>query len=174
MIVSVYDSDSDILTSAKQDGYEVERNIIQGVQNKTLIVGSTGETVIKRSEILAMDHNVYLVSTSSEQWEFCINELEALASEKMELKSSAGEVGTRYKIVNTEKYVNLVANGYPINFWKTESMPNEVSDLIMSLMFISAIEVAKNRSLEFKIDSEVTNRIAKEYELSETYLDFHK
>lgn len=174
MQVSIYDSDTTKLVKARQYGFATEENLEVGVEEKLLIVGATGETVIKRSEILAMEHSAYLVSASSEQWEFCISELEALSSEKIDLQSNGEKIGTRYKIRNTEKYVILIADGQPINFWKTESMPNEVSDLIMSLILVSAVEIATNSSLLRKINSDIVNELEKRYELSKIYLEYHK
>jgi len=175
MHVAIYDSDTAKLIKAQQYGFNIEKNLESAVKEKYLIIGATGETVIGRSEILAMEHNTYLISASSEQWEFCISELEALSFEKMDFFRGDGEdIGTRYKIRNTEKYVNLIADGYPINFWKTESMPNEVSDLIMSLIFISAVEVVVNKSLSPGINTNITNELDKKYGLSKLYLEYHK
>jgi S-adenosylhomocysteine hydrolase len=174
MSISIYDTDLTKLVKADQHGFKTEKNITSGVKDKFLIVGATGETVIGRSEILAMAHNVYLVSASSEQWEFCISELDALSSERANLMRDREKIGTRYKIRNTEKYINLVADGYPINFWKSESMPNEVSDLIMALIFVSAIEIANKSSLTRVIDSDLCNKLAERYEISKIYFDYHK
>jgi len=174
MKLSVYDSDMTRLIKAQQCGFDTEENLREGVKEKFLIVGATGERVVGRSEILAMEHNVYLVSASSEQWEFCISELDALSSEKSDLLHNGEKIGTKYKIRNTERQVNLIADGYPINFWETESMPNEVSDLIMSLIFVSAAEIAINQSLPTGINSNITNELAERYELSKIYLEYHK
>lgn len=174
MQVSVHDSDNTKLVEARQQGFDAEEELRDGVKGKFLIIGSTGETVIKRSEILAMDHNVYLVSASSEQWEFCISELDALSSQKEEIKSDREKIGTRYKMRNTERCINLIADGYPINFWKAESMPNEVGDLIMSLILISAVEIATNQSLPQKINFGIVDELEKRYELSKIYLEYYK
>lgn len=174
MQVTIYDSDTAKLIKAQQYGFNIEKELEAAVKEKYLIVGATGETVIGRSEILAMVHNTYLISASSEQWEFCIFELDALSSEKMDLLTDGKKIGIRYKIRNTEKYVNLIADGYPINFWETESMPNEVSDLIMSLIFISAVEIATNQSLSAGINIDIINELDKKYDLSKLYLEYHK
>lgn len=175
MQVSIHDLDNTKLVKARQHGFETTRNLEDGVKEKHLIVGATGETVIKRSEILAMEHNVYLISASSEQWEFCISELEALSSEKSDLYSNDKNIGTKYKIRNTEKFINLIANGYPINFWGSESMPNEVSDLIMSLILISAVKISTHwSSLPKKIDYNIVNELDEQYELSRIYLEYYK
>lgn len=174
MQVSIYDLEPAKLVEARQNGFNTEEYLTNAVKEKFLVVGATGETAIKRTEILALEHNVYLVSASSEQWEFCISELEDLSSEKTNLKKGNEKIGTRFKIRNTEKFVNLIADGYPINFWKTESMPNEVSDLIMSLIFLSAVEIAINPSLTTGINHNIVNELDKRYELSKIYLEYHK
>jgi len=174
MKVSICDLDPAKLLKAQQYGFDAEESLRESVKQKFLIIGATGETAIGRSEVLAMEHNVYLISASSEQWEFCLSELEALSSEKGDLLGHGEKTGTRYKIRNTEKYVNLVADGYPINFWKTESMPNEASDLIMSLIFVSSVEVASNVSLVSGINHEIANKLAERYELGRIYLEYHK
>lgn len=174
MVVTVCDLDDNKLLKAKQSGYYIVKDLEAGVKDKTIIIGTTGETIIERREILAMEHNTYLISASSEQWEFCISELNALSSEKSEIQREGMKIGTRYQIRGTEKLVNLIADGYPINFWETESMPNEVSDLIMSLIFLSAIEIAEDRSLEPGINHQMVNDIAKRYDLSKTYLECHR
>lgn len=171
--VSIYDLDNTKLIKAQQYGFDIEEDLRHGVNNKFLIVGATGETVIGRSEILAMEHNVYLVSASSEQWEFCISELNALSSESSDIHHDEKKIGTRYKITNTEKQVNLIADGYPINFWEAESMPSEVSDLIMSLIFLSAIEITTNSALTPGMNYEIANALAEKYELDKIYLEHH-
>lgn len=174
MQVTIHDFDKIKLVKARQYGFEVQENLEAGIKEKFLIIGTTGETIIKRSEILAMEHNIYLISASSEQWEFCISELEALSSKEVNLYRDSDKIGTKYKIRNTEKYVNLIADGYPINFWKTESMPNEVSDLIISLIFVSALEIVTNPSLPRQINHDIVNDLDKRYELSKIYLEYYK
>jgi S-adenosylhomocysteine hydrolase len=174
---TVYDTDTQKLVTIPQStGLNIEMDLTN-IGTKEFIIGATGETTISRNEILALKHNVYLASASSEQWEFGVDELNHLSSKRESLKINSMEVGTRYTIIDTTNCVNLLADGYPINFWKTESMPNEVSDLIMSLIFIAAVEVVKNKSLHclpMSLDSTITNRLAREYDISGIYLGFHK
>jgi S-adenosylhomocysteine hydrolase len=172
MNVSVFDIDPNKCLEAKQAGFQiVDRNIM--VNNMFLIVGATGETVIGRDDLLNMDHNVFLVSASSEQWEFSINELEYLKKDSNPIKEDEIIVGTKYTIAGQEKVINLIADGYPINFWKSESMPNQVSDLIMCLIFLCAVELCAS-NLNKEININFVNEIAEKYELSKTYLSFHK
>lgn len=174
-IVTVHDSDKSKLLKAANQGFRTERDLINGVDGKFLIIGATGETSVDREAILSVDHNAYLVSASSEQWEFSILELEALSSRKTDITdSNEVKVGTRYEIKGTDKYVNLLADGYPINFWGTESLPNQVSDLIVSLLFISTIGLVRDELSSPKIDTELTNKMAKEFEMSQVYMEIHR
>lgn len=174
MQVSIHDSDYTKLIKAQQFGFNTEKNLRDELETKFLVVGATGETIVGREEILAMGHNVYLISASSEQWEFCIAELNALSSKTDVLKCNDAKIGTKYTIRNTERCINLIADGYPINFWNVESMPNEVSDLIMSSIFISAIEIATNDSLTKGINQDINDDLNKRYELSKIYLEYHR
>lgn len=174
MNVTISDQDPNKLVGASQDGF-MTAEFPDAVKDKFLVVGATGETSIRRRELLAMNHNVYLVSASSDQKEIGLTELEALKSNKEELVSKGKKIGTRYVIRTTTKVINLIADGYPINFWAEESMPNQVSDLIMSLILVSAIELAQNyRTLPKDISSDKVNEYADKYELSRLYLDLYR
>ena len=98
--------------------------------------------MLGRREILALDHQTYLVSASSDRWEFAVTELDNLSSQNKDIVEGGRRIGTAYLLRGTKKTVNLLADGTPINFWSSESMPNQVSDLILSLIFLSAVEVA--------------------------------
>jgi len=53
-------------------------------------------------------------------------------------------------------------------------MPNEVSDLIISLIFVSALEIVTNPSLPREINHDIVNDLDKRYELSKIYLEYYK
>lgn len=175
MKVSVFDSSADSMVEASDEGFDTPETLKQAVDSKFLIIGCVGNQSLGRTEILALKHETYLVSASSEQWEFSIGELEDLCDSKDDLIVSDKKIGTTYKIRNSNVSVNLLADGYPINFWKTESMPNEVSDLIMSLIFASACYLSKNHSkLENDIDTNIVNTLSEKFEISRIYKDMHR
>ena len=68
------------------------------------------------------------------------------------------EIGTTYVDFNDKK-IHVLANGYPINFWGFESMPEEASDLIMSLIILSSAELALGNYSEQIINSDAVNQI---------------
>lgn len=175
MNVTIFDIEADKRLEATQQGFQVEDTCSHAVQGKFLIIGATGETSIRRSELLAMEHNVYLVSASSDQKEIGIKELEALSSKKEDITNTSGKkIGTKYTIRGTTKTINLIADGYPINFWAEESMPNQVSDLIMTLIFVSALEIALNpRGLKNEVNSKIVNELVRKYKISKIYLEMY-
>ena len=101
------------------------------VKGKLLVVGTTGETVLGRREILALDHQTYLVSASSDRWEFAVTELDNLSSQNKDIVEGGRRIGTAYLLRGTKKTVNLLADGTPINFWSSgeHAKPGERPDL---------------------------------------------
>ncbi len=175
MIVTVFDIDSTALLEARNEGFITESILTNAVNDKFLIVGATGQTSIGRAELLNMEHNTYLVSASSDQREIGLIELEFLAQDKNDIKVNDKKIGTKYIIRATDKVINLLADGFPINFWASNSMPNEVSDLIMSLIFVSLLYLAEHhRELDNKIDSDIVNQLANKYEIPKIYLEYSR
>ncbi|HOO53815.1 MAG TPA: hypothetical protein PLY21_17825 [Spirochaetota bacterium] len=175
MKVEVYDLDPTRLVEATGDGVNPCNYLPACVANKFLIVGATGETSIGRTELLHMTHNTYIVSASSDQKEIGLKELQALSSRQEDIMSNGNKLGTKYIIRGTDKAINLIADGYPINFWSEESMPNNVSDLIMSLIYLSVIHISLDySSLEIYVHTEKVNEISNFHELSKIYLEQHE
>lgn len=52
--------------------------------------------------------------------------------------------GVEYELVNGNKIVAL-ADGYPINFYSSESVPLEVIDIVLTELFLSATKLAQNK-----------------------------
>jgi len=174
MNVTIYDSDAEKMVEAIQNGFDTCSYLSNGVSDKYMIIGATGETSIGRGELLSMRHNVYLVSASSDQREIGLQELTALSSKQEEIKSNGKKVGTKYTIRGRGSAINLIADGYPINFWAEESMPNNVSDIIMSLIYLSIVEIASNNeSLEKKIHTERINELVRDKGVNELYLEYY-
>lgn len=174
MIVTVHDKDNTKLIEASQEtGVTVEEYSPNAVKNKFLIIGATGEASIGLRELLSMEHNVYLISASSDQVEIGLKKLESLKSSKEDMDKEK-KIGTEYTIRGDGKVINLIADGYPINFWANESMPNEASDLIMTLILLSAVEIAnKHVDMNNEINSEIVNDLVKNNKLDDLYLSLY-
>ena len=172
MIVTIYDSDPLKITKAREEGFEAVNEPYNAVKNKLLIIGCSGETSIGREEILSSSHGTYLVSASSDQREIGLMELKALSSSKETLRNENGiKIGTSYTIRGQNKDIHLIADGFPINFWYSESMPDQVSDLILSLIYVSAIELVKK---DFENELQNINEISEKYEIAKIYEQFYR
>ena len=104
--------------------------------------------------------------------------MEELSRQKMSEEVLINEldeiIGTRFYLPPNNKVINILANGYPINFWGFESMPEEASDLILSLILLSAAELAMGNHSDRMINSQAVNEISEKYEISKKFLEFHK
>jgi len=172
MTITIYDQDPLKRAKAREDGFEAVNELYNAVKDKLLIIGCSGETSIGREEILSLSHGTYLVSASSDQREIGLIELESLSTSKETLKNEKGKkIGTSYTIRGQNKVIHLIADGFPINFWYSESMPNQVSDLILSLIYVSAIDLVKN---EFENGLQNINEISEKYETAKIYEQIYR
>jgi S-adenosylhomocysteine hydrolase len=120
--------------NAAMDGFETE-SLEEAARSSQVLLGCTGTTSIGRDAILSLPHNAVLGSASSRRVEIAVDQLEALASRSRHV---AG-VGTRYDIA--DKTIVLLADGYPINFFDSDSVENEAIDVIHSLLLEGAAYV---------------------------------
>lgn len=172
--ITVYDPNNNRRLVAAQSGYRVCDTATEVVREKFLVIGSSGECAVGRDEILALRHRAHLVSASSEQYEFGIKELYALSGGRAEPYAPQGEVvGTVFKLRKDEKEIILLANGYPINFWGFDSMPNQASDLVLCLLLLASFAIASGLVKQSGIDEEAVDRLAKEYQVASLYLKHH-
>lgn len=177
-IVEVFDLEETKQLEAQQGGFAVSESAADLVKRARLVIGTSGREAIKRAEFLAMQHGTYLVSTSSEQYEFDLNELKALSSEQIPFPLYGPRAGTAYSLRGDPpaKQVILLADGYPINFWGMESMPNQVSDLVLSLLLLAIGAVgAGNAATETGvIDSATVNKIADYFGVARLHNQYYK
>ena len=172
MIVTIYDSDPVKITKAREEGLETVNEPYNAVKDKFIVIGCSGETSIGREEILSLSHGTYLVSASSDQREIGLIELESLSSSKKTITNEDGnEIGTSYTIRGQNKVIHLIADGFPINFWYSESMPNQVSDLILSLIYVSAVELVKDA---FGNGIQNIEEISEKYEIAKIYEQIYR
>lgn len=171
--ITVYDPNPVGRIEARiRGGAEAVTEAYNAVSGKFLVIGCSGETSIDEGVIQSLEHNSYLVSVSSDTVEIDLNKLKALSSTQNCCYHDEREIGTTYGIRGKSCSVHLLADGYPVNFWYRESMPNQVSDLILSIIFLSAIELVKNQSKDLKGFQDVDG-IVKKYKVCERYEQQH-
>ena len=115
-----------------------------------LVIGCSGRQTITASVIESLKHGAYVASASSDLVEVDMDYLEDRKQSKRRfgIKDAAvtpGELwgGTRYIFPgDTERTINLIADGLPVTFWGAPGMPHEGGDLIMTVILVAAAELA--------------------------------
>lgn len=175
--VTIYDPKSERRSKANQQNYIVEENPEKAVKDKHLVIGSSGRTSIGLKEILEISNNTCLVSTSSDQIEIDIDTLKNLSKKRdgdiSINKETREKIGTDYVIRNKNTLIHLLADGYPINFWCSDSMPNEISDFVLSMILISCFELVINKS-QIEIGIKDINSLVEKYEIAELFERYHR
>lgn len=157
--VSVSDTDLTGLHSAKGSSYTICENLLEGITDKDLIVGCTGKVWLTQHEMSRLKHGVYIVNATSKRLEIDYQDLEALRQDRVKMENS---IGYTYEIGSDRREIHLLADGFPVNFFENESIPDEQIQFILALMAASAIELLQN---EYEpgihdISNELQNKIA--------------
>jgi len=173
--VTIYDSDPLARVDAGNQGFTVEQYPERAVMDKYLVMGCSGLTTIKSKEILSLRNETYLVSTSSDQSEIDIESLQNLSKKSdgdiLTNDETGKKIGTDYTIRYINSKIHLLADGYPINFWYSDSMPNEVSDFVLSMILISCLELVINKS-NFKNGINNIDSLVDKYEIAQLFEQF--
>ena len=142
-----------------------------------LIVGTSGRCSIDKSVLQAIPDGAVIVSTSSDQVEIDLKALGRLArSDPTELALGKHEYIIQQP-KKPRKKVIVLAEGYPINFYGSESLPNDTIDPIMTLLMLCGVELALDRSrtkrhYKRKILTDEVNTITDKHDLIRQFLRF--
>ena len=131
-----------------------------------MIVGTSGTTVLSGAELESLDAGVYLVSASSDQVEFDVAYLRSRSA----TSHRAGAI-EEFSLPGG-KTLNLIAEGYPINFYGAESVPNQSIDPIMSLLFLCAAKLASCELRPGRYTGLVDD-LVKSSHLAELFMEIH-
>lgn len=125
-----------------------------------LVIGATGNEAIGQSEIQALPNAVYLASASSDRVEIGV----AFLEENCE-RIQVSEGCSRFKIA-AGREVQLLAEGYPVNFFGADSVQNQVIDLVMTQILLAArYVVSAGQSHAPGIDRLTVNRLSEKADL---------
>lgn len=161
---------------AQQKGFYLAGSPEEAARGKSIIIGCSGRRSINSRVIANLAHGTYIISASSEQYEIDVEEIKRRASEEEELRVDYGSerlIGTDYIISPNNRRIHLLCNGYPINFWGMDSMPDEASDLIMTLIFLAAVDLARGLHKTPEINDQAVDELAVNYKVAEKFLEFH-
>jgi S-adenosylhomocysteine hydrolase len=180
-VVSLYDPDPQARLLGLNLCGKVAESAVDAVCGADLVFGACGRTSITPSVIRAAKHGVWLISVSSERIEIATHHLERTASRVEPIRlhqafvsdTTNSTIGTRYYLRPTDKVVNLLANGMPVNFMGFGGMPDQAADLVMSIVFIAARELAAGRYTDRKgVLKKAIDRLVKTHSICEQYLQF--
>lgn len=157
--VSVSDSDTHKLHSAKESSYTTYEDPKNGITEKDLIVGCTGKVWLTECEMSQLKHGAYFVNATSKKMEIDYDDLDALCQDRVKMDNS---IGYTYKIGSDRRELHLLADGFPINFFENESIPDEQIQFIPALMAVSAIELLQHKYEPgiHDVPKELQNKIA--------------
>ncbi len=170
----VFDPRPEKRTEARGRGFKIAETPPIAVADKFIVIGCSGETSIGRKEIAKLSQHTYLVSATSDQREIGLLELQGMSAGSISplCDDSDKVIGTSYLVGPRGIEVCLIADGYPINFWCSESMPDKVSSLILSLLLVSAVElVQEHGNLPPGIHVKPVDTCAEKCKLAEVYED---
>ena len=154
----------DIVMEAKKDFDQLRFRDLA-----VLVVGTTGRKhTISEAVITNVRDGCILASTSSDRVEIDMPALERLAGRNIE-PVEEGNVRYTIKVGEQTKTITVLADGYPINFYASESLPNDTIDPVMTLLLLSAAELCNN-VVEPGIQLELVNEVTKNHKLIERVL----
>jgi S-adenosylhomocysteine hydrolase/ADP-ribose pyrophosphatase YjhB (NUDIX family) len=158
--VFVYDSDPVNTMLARLDGFNITDRI-SAISQADIIIGASGQESLQMSDIVYLKNNVLLVSASSKQVEFPVDQLESQVISRDDHISS-------YKSKNGLFYIAY--GGFPINFMD-DSAFGEIFDIVMASLLVSAdylLEsslVSRVYDLDLRLQQDVVRKYFELYEV---------
>lgn len=178
MVVQVADSNSRLVLEARNLGFKASDRVEDAIRGASLVVGTTGGSrkdnrvypTISKRELGFLSNGAILVSASSDQIEFDIQELEAIASRKNRIYG----VGTEYFVQRASRVDSylLVGDGYPINFFRGSGIPNQSIDPILTQLLLGAVQIASER-LRPGVINDLSDQLIEDNGVIDDFLDVH-
>ncbi|GAA4994367.1 hypothetical protein GCM10023205_78920 [Yinghuangia aomiensis] len=166
MRVAVYDRETVRLVAAHERGFVTSRSLpeLLTCHAPLLIVGSTGRTSLRGEHTAALRADCYLVSTTSRQAEFALDEL---TDEAVRVDDLGVSTRLHYQHGPT---ATVLAHGQPVNFYEAESLPNRYADLILASLLVGAAHLARpDHTLRPGHNVRATDRVLESSGLLEAY-----
>lgn len=131
-IVYGYDKDKSVMEKVIGDIIKLRKviKVSDSISEQTIVIGATGKTHIGFTEIAKAQNNTIFINATSKRKEIDIEQLEGLTDKKEKMEG----IGTIYRL-NIGKSIILFADGYPINFYDSESVPDQEIQFVSTLLF---------------------------------------
>lgn len=167
MHVHAYDTDAHRLGQARLANCLVEESSSALVEKCWLIIGATGNISVGESEILRLQDGSVLVSVSSDQEEINPAALKTLSSRE----PRGTTIGTEYVLLNGDRRVTLLGDGYPVNFVGAQGIPNEEIDLVLVELYLNTIALAcEEATVKKSMDAKEVDDLSKKKRIIERWL----
>ncbi|KUN17615.1 hypothetical protein AQJ11_37775 [Streptomyces corchorusii] len=140
MRVAVFDADITRLVAAHEEGFLTGRSLEQLVRTHRprLVIGCVGSRSFGAREARLLPERSFLVSTTSRNFEFDLEELRADST----AVTDRGMLGTGYQLAGGPELV-VLGHGMPINFHYAESLSNRYVDLVLAGLAVGAVALAR-------------------------------
>ncbi|MDQ7786736.1 MAG: NAD(P)-dependent oxidoreductase [Thermodesulfovibrionales bacterium] len=179
--VTIFSDKKIDLSFAKAEGYNIADTAEELIKNCRIIIEATGREWAGVDAINFFQNNSYFVSASSKRLGIKYSEFMSLINTDKVLNVPG--IGVKYEIISSGNAVTLLADGYPVNFFDSESVPDKAIEFIPTILFESAKFLVRNSKLlpkdivefrERKDDSEQLQHKKKELiELQDKIADKH-
>jgi S-adenosylhomocysteine hydrolase len=138
--VSVVDRGPAELVTANERGFPVSQNLkeLVGSYRPRYIFSCAPPGAVGKDVLTSISADCVLISLTSRDEAFDKAALEAIAPGK-----PFGTVGTIHFVEDCGCRILLLADGFPVNFHFSESMPNQQSDLVMASLLVGAVSIAQ-------------------------------
>lgn len=126
--VTIYDIKPSLRLKAQIDGFNVLFSLTN-LSQFDIVIGVTGSYVLKQ-ELAELKDGVILVNGSTRKKEFDFRSIARYIMKRSEKTSY-----TKISLTDGNS-IHLLAHGYPVNFFRTESIPEYILDLVYSEMLL--------------------------------------
>ena len=150
----------------------------EAVQGATVVFGATGSCSVGVDLVPYLADGVWLASVSSDQVEF---DLEAFAQRSSlpprpvrgrELQERLDSRTLAHAYLIDGKTIHVLLDGQPVNFGEWGQMPDDTADLVMTIVFLCAVDAARRRlgpSPGILLDA--ADAVAERHDLANKWLD---
>lgn len=132
-IVQIFDSDVQKRLKAKNDGFDVAENIVDIIRHNQFLIEASGNIWLNDDQQLKLVKNntIYFNATSKRKG---IDYSNFRSYCNISKTINLPNLGKKYQLLN-DSSINLIADGYPVNFFNSESVPDKEIEFIHVLLF---------------------------------------
>lgn len=147
------------MLAAKKEGIKVGKSVSELISDQSIVIGGTGRSPIGFKEIASSQHNTIFVNATSKREEINHEELDSLTNKKELIEG----LGLKYHLTIGGKTILLLAEGYPVNFYDSESVGDNEIQFVPTLLFEAARLLCEGKFMGPKI-YDISRKLQQEIE----------